>query len=231
MLAGRNLVEIEVGHHPDLEACHANCEAAQGCGENGICQCKCCGFGDNQDGCYCYFCAPLGLPVSPFSQHHNNVLNEPASCPGSKQMCGGMFGSTLRIGNQINTGTMSSKLKKGLIEKLVHNKDVRSGNMNSISAISQGDIGAQAVLQSENSRYHKLNQEYHSCWQEINSVNVNVTRLEYLLIKSLNPKITDLRDRIKDLKKEEGLMLDKNSKGLLNVHKELSKLAHSNLRN
>jgi uncharacterized protein YdcH (DUF465 family) len=231
MLTGRSLVETEVGHHPDLEACHANCEAAQGGGEHGICQCKCCGFGDNQDGCYCYFCAPLGLPVSPFSQHHNNVLEEPASCPGSKHMCGGMFGSTIRTGRQSDTAGISSKLKKGLADKIMQIEEIRKGEYKRASVVVRENIDTNAVLQRENSRFHKLNQEYQNCQQEINSVGGNVTRLDYLLVKSLDPKISDLKNRIKGLKNEEMLMLDRNSKGLLNVHKEFSKLAHSNLRN
>jgi len=88
---------VSVGHHPDLQTCHSNCEAAKACGEKGICMCHCCSDGTNNDGCFCYTCAPLGLPVTPFSQHENGVLEEPKECKGSKQMCGGMFGSTLRV--------------------------------------------------------------------------------------------------------------------------------------
>jgi hypothetical protein len=104
---------ISVGHHPDLATCHSNCEAANACGVNGICLCHCCSDGSNNDGCFCYSCAPLGLPVSVFSGHEKYSLVEPRECKGSKQMCGGMFGSVKALDNRRNEITASRETING----------------------------------------------------------------------------------------------------------------------
>ena len=70
---------VEVTHHPSLEECHRNCERAKGCGDKGVCQCGCCGGGSlsGSDGCFCYRCGPLGLPIHEFSMHPENAMEEP----------------------------------------------------------------------------------------------------------------------------------------------------------
>lgn len=93
------------GHFPDLDSCHSACQAAMGCGHDQECLCNCCDVGAMEnDGCFCYSCGPMGGPQTLWSEHQNvkprsNPLDsseEPDQCTGTKQMCGGMFGSTSR---------------------------------------------------------------------------------------------------------------------------------------
>ena len=228
---GRSAIEVGVGHHPDLESCHANCEASNGCGDHGICQCKCCGYGNNQDGCYCYFCAPLGLPISPFSQHQKSVLKEPTSCPGSKQMCGGMFGSTVRVSKAVTNEASLSQSKRHYIENIMRENNSTKKIGGSIGDRLQKDDHVTISLKLQSTRFRQLDHIYRKCLGKVNDIERTVTKLDYLMRNDLDPKLTSLRTEVKKLKGGEIEAVQNNSKGLHDLHKIFSKISHSNLRN
>ena len=96
---------VMVGHYPDIDACHQSCMEAEGCGANQECICGCCDLDEaHNDGCFCYFCGPIGGPATLRSEHHFvkprlplSTDEEPEQCEGKKTMCGGTFGSVERL--------------------------------------------------------------------------------------------------------------------------------------
>lgn len=118
---------MEVGHHPSLDECHRNCERAKGCGDQGVCLCSCCGGNAGVDGCFCYSCGPLGMPVHEFSLHNKDALEEPETCPGSKAMCGeSAFSQAEKDAAEMKRAEMNRKIKEAQEkERLAEEKNKR----------------------------------------------------------------------------------------------------------